>query len=137
MNKQAVNIIVFACNWNGLSCIEAAAQAGLDYPTSARVIRVSCLSRVHQGLILKAFELGAAGVMLLGCEPESCQFNTDATHITREYQKAKMILRMLGLGEKRLMLCHTRSGDGSGFVRQVTGFIKELEQMRTPEAAGV
>ena len=137
MNKQAVNVIVFVCNWDGLSCIEAAAQKGLDYPASARVVRVSCLSRVHQGLMLRAFELGAAGVMLLGCEPENCQFNTDATHITREYAKVQMVLRMLVLGEERLMLCQMPSGDGSGFVRQVTDFIKRLEQMRIPEAVRV
>lgn len=130
MNKQASYIVVFACNWDGLSCIEAAAQAGLHYPALVRVVRISCLSRVHQGLILKAFELGAEGVMLLGCKPDDCQFNTDAEHITKEYEKARMILKLLGLGEDRLILCNTPRGDGSGFVGRVTDFITQIERMR-------
>jgi len=136
MNKSAVHLVVFACNWDGLSCIEAAAQAGLSYPASVRVVRVSCLSRVHQGLMLKAFELGADGVMLLGCEPANCPFDIDAGLMAQEYEKARKVLRLLGLGEERLVLCHMLRGDGSGFVGRVTGFIKEIEQMRPAIPAG-
>jgi coenzyme F420-reducing hydrogenase delta subunit len=136
MNRSAVRLVVFACNWDGLSCIEAAAQAGLSYPASVRVVRVSCLSRVHQGLMLKAFELGADGVMLLGCEPGNCQFDIDAGLIEQEYEKARRVLRLLGLGEERLVLCHMSRGDGSGFVGRVTGFIGEIEQMQPAVPAG-
>jgi len=136
MNKSAVRLVVFACNWDGLSCIEAAAQAGLVYPASVRVVRVSCLSRVHQGLMLKAFELGADGVMLLGCEPGNCQFDIDAGLIEQEYEKARRVLRLLGLGEERLVLCHIPRGDGSGFVGRVTGFIKKVERMQPAVPAG-
>lgn len=136
MSGSAVRLVVFACNWDGLSCIEAAALAGLVYPASVRVVRVSCLSRVHQGLMLKAFELGADGVMLLGCEPGNCQFDIDAGLIEQEYEKARRVLRLLGLGEERLVLCHMPRGDGSGFVRQVTGFIREVERMQPAVPAG-
>jgi len=130
MIMPAANVVVFTCNWDGLSCVESAAQAGLSYPASVRAVRVTCLSRVHMGLMLKAFELGAEGVMLLGCEPENCQFDADADHISHEYEKARAVLKLLGLGEERLVLCRMPRGDGSGFVQQVTAFIKEIEQMR-------
>jgi coenzyme F420-reducing hydrogenase delta subunit len=130
MSKSVTHLVVFACNWDSLSCIEEAARRGLTYPSSVRVVRVSCLSRLHQGLMLKAFELGADGVMLLGCEPGNCQYDIDAGLITREYEKARTVLRLLGLGEERLVLCHTPRGDGPGFVRRVTDFIKEIEQMQ-------
>ena len=71
MIMPAANVVVFTCNWDGLSCVESAAQAGLSYAASVRAVRVTCLSRVHMGLMLKAFELGAEGVMLLGCEPDN------------------------------------------------------------------
>jgi coenzyme F420-reducing hydrogenase delta subunit len=134
MSKSAADIVVFACNWDGLSCIEAAAQAGLNYPASVKMVRVSCLSRVHQGLILKAFELGADGVMLLGCEPGNCHFDIDSGLIDLEYEKAKRILRLLGLKEERLVIAHMARGDGTGFVGRVTNFIKEIEQ-RQPATA--
>lgn len=130
MSESAADIVVFACNWDGLSCIEAAAQAKHSYPVSVKIVRVSCLSRVHSGLLLKAFELGAEGVMLLGCEPGNCHFDIEAGFITQEYEKVKSVLRLLGLGEGRLALVRLSRGDGSGFVRQVTSFIAEIEQIQ-------
>jgi coenzyme F420-reducing hydrogenase delta subunit len=130
MSKPVTHLVVFACNWDSLSCIEEAARRELNYPAPVRVVRVSCLSRLHQGLMLKAFELGADGVMLLGCEPGKCQYDIDAGLITQEYEKARMVLKLLGLGEERLVLCHLPRGDGLGFVRLVTDFIKDIEQIQ-------
>jgi coenzyme F420-reducing hydrogenase delta subunit len=127
MNKPVANVVVFACNWDGLSCIEAAAQKGLRYPASVKIVRVSCLSRVHSGLILKAFELGADGVMLLGCNPGNCHFEIDAGLVEREYEKTRNILGLLGLREERLALIRLPGGDGPGFVKQVNNFIAGIE----------
>ena len=137
MSKSAAGVVVFACNWDGLSCVEAAAQAGLLYPAPVRVVTVSCLSRVHSGLMLKAFELGADGVMLLGCEPGKCHFDTDAECIAQEYEKAREILGLLGLGKGRLVLACMPRGDGSGFVSRLVSFIAEIEQIRPATRAGV
>ena len=130
-NRSTTPVVVFTCNWDGLSCVEAAARARLNYPASVRVLKVSCLSRLHHGLILKAFERGAEGVMLLGCEPGNCLFDTDTGHIVAEYEKARIILKMLGLGEERLVHCRIPRGDGPAFVKQVTGFVMEIGQMRS------
>ncbi|MFC1994603.1 hydrogenase iron-sulfur subunit [Chloroflexota bacterium] len=136
MSKSAADVVVFACNWDGLSCVEAAAQAGLRYPASVRVVRVSCLSRMHSGLMLKAFELGADGVMLVGCEPGNCHFDTDAACVVQEYEKALGVLGLLGLGEQRLALARMPRGDGSRFVNRVMSFIAGLEQIRPTSRVG-
>ena len=128
MNNAIRNVVVFACNWDGLSCIEAAAQKGLRYPASVKVVRVTCLSRVHSGLILKAFELGADGVMLLGCNSGNCHFEIDAGLVEQEYKKTRNILGLLGLREERLALTRLPGGDGPGFVKQVTNFIAGIKQ---------
>jgi coenzyme F420-reducing hydrogenase delta subunit len=128
MNRNNADIVVFACNWDGLSCIEAAAQSRLSYPPSVKVVKVSCLSRVHSGLILKAFELGADGVMLLGCQSESCYFQKDEKFNVKEYEKTRGILGLLGLGADRLRLAWLTRGDGQSFVKQVKNFIAEVEQ---------
>jgi len=128
MNNAIRNVVVFTCNWDGLSCVEAAAQKGLSYPASVKVVRVSCLSRIHSGLILKAFELGANGVMLLGCSPGNCHFEIDAGLVEQEYDKTRNILGLLGLREERLALIRLPGDDGAGFVKQVADFIAGIEQ---------
>ena len=121
-------IVVFSCNWDGWSCLEAAANSGLRYPASVRLVRVSCLSRVHAGLILKAFEFRADGVMLVGCEPGSCHFGSDNELINKEYEKTRHILEMLGIHKDRLVLVQLPAFDGHQFVAQVTEFLAKVEQ---------
>ena len=124
MNSTA-RIVVFACNWDGLSCVEAAAHAGLCYPASVKVIRVSCLSRVHLGLILKSFDLGADGVMLLGCDTGECHYDTNSEGIIQAYKKAQEILGLIGVEPDRLMLTRIPRGDGHGFVDRVNNLISQ------------
>ena len=131
-------ILVFSCNWDGWSCVEAAAKSGLKYPATVKVVRVSCLSRVHSGLILKAFELRADGVMLLGCEPGSCPFDADSECINTEYEKSLNIMELLGISKDRLALVHLPAFAGQEFITRITEFAAEIEsvpvarRVRTP-----
>ena len=128
-------VVVFSCNWDGWSCIETATNSGLYYPASVRVVRVSCLSRIHAGLMLKAFEFSVDGVMLLGCEPGSCHFGSDREYINKEYEKARNILEMLGIWKDRLALVRLPAFDGHQFVTEVMNFLAEIEQMPTSRRA--
>lgn len=136
MSMPGAKVVVFACNWDGLSCVEAAAQRGLSYPSSVRVVRLTCLSRLHHGLILKAFEVGAEGVMLLGCEPERCQFGMDAALVEEECDRARAILRLLGLRDDRLVLARVTRGDAAGFVDRLTSLVASIQQMDSIATGG-
>jgi coenzyme F420-reducing hydrogenase delta subunit len=120
-------ILIFACNWNGWSCIEAATTQGLDYPSSVRIVRVNCLARVDMGLILNAFDYGAEGVMLLGCEPGKCHFSKDNEYIVNEFNRTQSILEMLGVVKDRLVLVTLLAFDGQQFVAEVNKLINEIE----------
>jgi coenzyme F420-reducing hydrogenase delta subunit len=127
MNRVLPQIVVFACNWNGWSCIEAAADSGLSYSASVKVIRVTCLSRVHAGLILQAYDMGADGVLLLGCEPGKCNFCNDGGIIVGESGKAKSIIELMGMGKDKLVLLQLPPFDGKRFVDRVTKMINKLK----------
>lgn len=130
-------ILVFSCNWDGWSCIEAVANSGLKYPASVKVVRVSCLSRIHAGLILQALDLGADGIMLLGCEPAKCHFGTSSDCVNKEYEKAQNILELLGICKDRIVLIRLPAFDGDKFVKQITKFIQSIKQMPIPDQTSV
>jgi coenzyme F420-reducing hydrogenase delta subunit len=135
MATPYTEVLVFACNWDGWSCIETAANSGVCYPASVKMVRVSCLSRIHAGLILKAFEFGADGVMLLGCEPGKCRFGIDSECIIKEYEKARNVLEMLGLWKDRLVLVQLPAFNGHEFVMRVMSFIVEVEGLSASKRA--
>ena len=129
MSTLKANVAVFACNWDGLSCIESAAQMKLSYPASVRVVRVTCLSRLHHGLLLKAFEVGADGVLLLGCQPGRCQFQANDTLVEQECQKARDLMKLLGIKGERLALERLPRGDGCQFVEKLARFLEKVERL--------
>ncbi|MFC1919391.1 hydrogenase iron-sulfur subunit [Chloroflexota bacterium] len=132
-------VVVFACNWDGWSCIDTAANSGLHYPVSLKVLRVSCLSRVHSGLILKAFELGADGVILLGCEEGNCHFGIDRQSTLNEYDRAGSIMDMLGIPRSNLSLIRLPAFAGQQFVTEAMQFlegIRRLHSVKNPIMTG-
>lgn len=89
------------------------------------------------GLILKAFQFGADGVMLLGCEPGACRFGADSEHLISEYEKARSILEMLGMWKGRLVLVQIPAFEGRQFVTQVMNLIAEIEGIRAFKGARI
>lgn len=128
MSKMST-IVVFSCNWDGLSSIETAAQKRLTFPSSVKIIRVSCLSRVHTGLMLRAFEYGASGVMLLGCDALSCHFGIEEDLIMQNYNTAREIMSLLGLKQNKLELVRLPHGDASGFIKRVNDFVDQFTSL--------
>ena len=59
-------IITFACNWCAYSAAVLAGVSRLQYPSNMRIIRLMCSGRVNPNFILKAFQMGADGVLVAG-----------------------------------------------------------------------
>jgi coenzyme F420-reducing hydrogenase delta subunit len=127
--SNSATIVVFACNWDGLSCIETAAQKRLTFPSTVKIVRVSCLSRVHTGLMLKALEIGADGVMLLGCDTHNCHFGIEESLIDQNYQKALDLMQLLGIKKERLELVRLQHGDAAGFIKRVNDFTGQFSNI--------
>ena len=126
MTETEPRIIVFTCNWSAYSALETAGSKRLAYPANVRPIRVMCLGRLHPGLILKAFELGADGVLLLGCPPGECHYESGNERAEELFQETRAIAHLLGIGDDQLMLDWVGVGEGEVFVQKVTEFHRQV-----------
>jgi len=116
--------IIFACEWSGYAAAELAGAQKLTYPSNVRMIRLDCAGRLQPGLILKAFEMGAAGVLVLGCEPKLCHYERGNERAAAAYEQVEAIASLLGLHPHRLQLAWTPPDDGPAFARLVTRFVE-------------
>jgi len=57
-------IIAFCCNWCSYPAADGAGVNRIQYPPNVRIIRVMCGGRINPSFVLKAFEMGADGVMV-------------------------------------------------------------------------
>jgi len=111
-----------------------------EYPASIKLIRLTCLGRLHLGLLLKAFELGADGVVLLGCPSETCCYESGMEKAKELFTQAKKVLNLLGIDQQRLALVEVPLGGGDVVARQISAFarrVKRLISKRLPVAERV
>jgi len=119
-------VIVFTCNWNAYSGLETAGVERLNYSPSVYPLKVMCLGQISPGIILKAFEKGADGVLLLGCPSGNCHFEFGNRQVEEVFTTAKGLAAVLGYRDKQLKLDWVAAGEGKVFVEVVQRFVSGL-----------
>jgi len=128
MGKSQPKIIVYTCNWDAYSGLEKAGFEHLAYPASVHPLKVSCLGRLHPGLVLRAFALGADGVLLLGCPPDDCHYDFGQKRAQELFAETAALAHLLGIAPERLGLDWVEAGDGQGFAQKVSQFVEGVNQ---------
>jgi len=81
---------------------------------------------VDTSFILKAFELGFDGVMVIGCRRDSCRY---IDGLEKVKQKIKIIKDAFGpYAERRLIHKSLSANEGNKFAEVVNQFYSELEE---------
>ena len=122
-------IVGFCCNWCSYAGADLAGVSRFQYPPNIRIIRVMCSGRVSELLILKAFAVGADGVLVAGCHPGDCHYLKGNLSARRRVVGIKPFLEATGVEPERLRLAWISASEGAKFaetVRDFTQVIKEL-----------
>ncbi|MBI4286934.1 MAG: hydrogenase iron-sulfur subunit [Chloroflexi bacterium] len=112
-----------------------AGTSRLTYPSNIRIIRVPCSGRVDPLLVIKAFEMGAEGVLIAGCHPGDCHYSEGNYHARRRFALLRPYLDYLGIEDKRLKLEWVSATEGKRFTQVVSEFTREIKQLG-PRSSG-
>lgn len=124
-----VRILGICCNWSPFACYNAAGMTGMSMPSNFHLIRVMCIGRINQALILRAFEFGADGVILLECTDEDCRYGPGPEVGHENVHRVRRILHLLGINQERLVECTFGAHEKEELVRILWKFTKEMEAM--------
>ncbi|MGC9203803.1 MAG: hydrogenase iron-sulfur subunit [Thermoplasmata archaeon] len=122
-------IIVFACNWCSYAGADLAGISKIQYPSSARLIRVMCSSRISQKLVMHAFERGAAAVAVTGCHIGDCHYNYANRDTEKRFERWRKFLQARNINPERLQLYWVSAAEGirfAQFMRRMDEFIKTI-----------
>ena len=97
-------IILFLCNWGPHAAYQTLQDQSADIPPEIRMIRIPCSGRITKALLLRSFEMGADGVVLLGCSPGTCRYGSGTQNARDNTAETRSILELLGVGAERLQL---------------------------------
>ncbi|MCK4672634.1 hydrogenase iron-sulfur subunit [candidate division WOR-3 bacterium] len=122
-------IIGFLCKWCSYAGADLAGVSRLKMPASLIPIRVMCSSRVDPIFVLKAFLGGADGVLVAGCHPGDCHYQSGNYYTRRRFALTKKIFEELGLDTNRIRLSWISASEGHRFVNVVTEFTENLKKI--------
>ena len=74
--KFEPNIVAFLCNWCSYAGADLAGTSRIQYPPNVKIIRVMCSGRVNPIFVLNALQEGMDGVIIGGCHPGECHYET-------------------------------------------------------------
>ena len=120
-------IVGFFCNWCSYTAADLAGTARTKYPPNLRVIRIMCSGRVDERLILKAFALGADGVLVAGCHPGDCHYQKGNLSARRRVTGWKPFLDSVGIGGDRLKLEWISASEGPKVAETVKSFAQTIK----------
>ena len=109
-------IVAFLCNWCSYRGADLAGTSRMKSAPNVRPIRVMCSGRVEPVFVLKAFEAGADGVLVLGCHPGDCHYSEGNYKTIRRIALLKNLLPQLGIEDERLRLEWVSASEGGRFV---------------------
>jgi len=122
-------VLAFCCNWCGYSAADQAGAAKLTYPASVRILRLMCTGMMDPYYVLRAFERGFDGILVVGCHPGSCHYKSGNLQAADQMKRVASILRALGLGEERLLMTAASAAEGGVFADTATAFTEKVRKM--------
>lgn len=122
-------ILGIACNWCTYTGADLAGTTRLHYPQNLRVVRVMCSSRINPSFIFRAFQLGADGVLVGGCHPGDCHYNTGNLYARRRLAVTKKILEFAGLEPGRFRVEWISASEGNKFAEVVQEFTAQIKEL--------
>ncbi len=123
-------IVAFCCERSAYPAADLAGKLKLHYPENIRVIRVPCAGRVDLIHILKAFEKGAAAVLVLGCEDGACHHITGNTRAKERVEYCNMLLKEIEADGRHVAMFNLSPNEPHKFVRAVNEITKRIKESR-------
>ncbi len=109
-------IVAFVCNWCTYLGADLAGTSRLEYQANVRIVKLPCTGRIDPLFVLKAFENGADTVLVSGCHPGDCHYNTGNFHARRRWTAYRELLDFTGFDLDRLHFSWVSAAEGLKWV---------------------
>lgn len=80
-------------------------------------------------MILKAFEKGADGVMVVGCLEGDCHYLAGNLRARARVGRVAAVLDKIGLGGERVAMYNLSAGEGNKFARFATEMVEKIRSL--------
>ncbi len=129
MSDFEPSVVAFLCNWCSYAGADLAGTSRLKYPANVRSIRVMCSGRVDPVFVMEALKEGIDGVLVAGCHPGDCHYQSGNFKTNRKVKLIKRLLSDLNIDPDRVRFEYISASEGQKFADTVTDFVGQLREM--------
>jgi F420-non-reducing hydrogenase iron-sulfur subunit len=88
-----------------------------------------CSGRVEPLFVIEALRKGADGVLISGCHPGDCHYQTGNYKMRRRVILLKKMLEQLSIDPRRVRFEFVSASEGQKFATVVTEFVDEIKEI--------
>ena len=100
-----------------------------------KIVKLPCSSMVKDVFLLRAFEAGSDGVLVLVCPEGQCRYLEGNIRAKKRVEWVQNLLDEIGLNGKRLSICNVSIGDEDGTAQIIKKTLKDLDELGPNPAA--
>jgi F420-non-reducing hydrogenase iron-sulfur subunit len=127
--KFEPNILAFLCNWCSYAGADLAGTSRIQYSPNVKIIRVMCSGRVNPVFILNALQNGIDGVLIGGCHPGECHYESGNYLARRRVTVLKKLLEYIGIDPRRIQLAWVSASEGNKFADVINKYTEEIKKL--------
>ncbi len=122
-------IVGFLCNWCSYRGADLAGTSRMQYPPNLRVVRVPCSGRVAPEMVLRVFQQGADGVLILGCHIGECHYHEGNHRMVKRMLVLQRLIGYAGIEPERLRWDFISAAEGERFTRVVSELTESIRAL--------
>jgi F420-non-reducing hydrogenase iron-sulfur subunit len=107
----------------------------MKYASSVRIVRVMCSGRIEPTFVLEAFRNGADAVMICGCHPGDCHYQSGNYKCLKRYKLLKKYISEMGIEPERLSLEWISASEGRQFAELVDKYTESIKLLGPAKVA--
>ena len=122
-------IVGFLCKWCTSAGADLAGTSRLKYPPNVIPVTMFCSSRLDPQAVLEAFQDGADAVLVGGCHPGDCHYQSGNYKTLKRLAVIQRLLDQLGIERARLRVEWISAAEGEKFARVVRDYTEEIRKL--------
>ncbi len=119
-------IVVFCCENSAYKA--ASALEDTSVLADVKLVPLPCSGKIEIGLVLKCFEQDYAGVLILGCPIDNCNYLKGNLRARKRVEMIKQALRNAGYDENRVKMEFISSLDSHKFRHELHEFSRIISK---------
>lgn len=128
MNNQQLKLYIFCCS-TSLDTEELAHLLSEFDGGTLKVISLPCSGKVDVLYLIKAFETGADGVVVVTCKEGECSYLEGNLRAHKRAEAVDSLLEEIGLGRGRMAVIEMKDGGPEQLIREIQDFLLEIKEI--------